>query len=79
MASRKLRLRYRTLLERDGEGKFTATVPELPGCISFGSTRAEALDNIKEAIQAYVESLQKHNEPIPPPISEEIVTVEMNA
>jgi len=79
MASRKLRLRYRTLLERDEDGKFTATVPELPGCISCGSTRDEALKNIKEAIQAYIESLRKHNEPIPPPISEEIVTVEMNA
>lgn len=79
MASRKLKLRYRTLIEKDEDGKFTVTVPELPGCISCGSTRAEALDNIKEAIRAYIESLQKHNEPIPPPISEEIVTVEMNA
>lgn len=79
MASRKLKLRYRTLIEKDEDGKFTVTVPELPGCISCGSTRAEALNNIKEAIQAYIESLQKHNEPIPPPISEEIVTVEMNA
>jgi predicted RNase H-like HicB family nuclease len=79
MASRILKLRYRTLLEQDEDGKFTATVPELPGCISCGSTRDEALKNVKEAIQAYIESLQKHNEPVPPPISEEIVTVEMNA
>ena len=71
--------RYRTLLEQDEDGKFTATVPELPGCLSCGATRDEALKNVKEAIQAYIESLQKHNEPVPPSISEEIVTVEMNA
>ncbi|MDG6926531.1 MAG: type II toxin-antitoxin system HicB family antitoxin [Nitrososphaerota archaeon] len=76
---RKLTRRYRTLVEQDEDGKFTAIVPELPGCLSCGDTRDEALDNVKEAIQAYIESLQKHNEPVPPSISEEIVTVEMNA
>jgi antitoxin HicB len=54
-------------------------VPELPGCISCGDTREEALKNIREAIEAYIESLQKHNEPVPPSIHEEIVTVELNA
>jgi antitoxin HicB len=54
-------------------------VPELPGCLSCGATRDEALKNVKEAIQAYIESLQKHDEPVPSSISEEIVTVEMNA
>jgi antitoxin HicB len=75
----KMKRRYRTLVELDEDGKFTVTVPELPGCLSSGNTREEALVNIKEAIQAYIESLQKHNEPVPPSISEEIVTVEMNA
>ncbi|MFI5419715.1 MAG: type II toxin-antitoxin system HicB family antitoxin [Nitrososphaerales archaeon] len=70
---------YRVLVEQDEDGKFTATVPELPGCISCGDTREEALKNIREAIEAYIESLQKHNEPVPPSIHEEIVTVELNA
>ena len=74
-----MRRSYRVLFERDEDGKFTATVPELPGCISFGDTRDEALQNIKEAIEAYIESLQKHNEPVPPSIHEEIVTIETNA
>ncbi len=54
---------------------FTAEVPSLPGCISQGKTRQEALINIKEAIDVYLESLKDHNEPIPPPIDEEIVEV----
>ena len=70
---------YRVLIEQDEDGKFTATVPELPGCLSCGSTRDEALKNVKEAIETYLESLQEHNEPVPPSIHEEIVTVELNA
>jgi antitoxin HicB len=69
---------YRVLLEQDEDDKFTATVPELPGCISSGNTRDEALRNVKEAIEAYIESLQKHDEPVPPSINEEIVTVDSN-
>ena len=53
---------YRVLFEQDEDGKFTATVPELPGCISCGDTRDKALRNVREAIEAYVESLEKHGE-----------------
>jgi len=52
-----------------------ANCPILPGCISQGKTRAEAQANIKEAIQSYLESLKKHEEPIPPPIIEEIIEI----
>ena len=48
---------------------------QLPGCISQGKDREEALVNIKDAIQGYLESLKKHNEPIPPSIEEELVEV----
>lgn len=68
-------LRYRVLIEPDEDGVFIAEVPSLPGCISQGATRAEALVNIKEAIELYVESQEAHQEPIPPSISEEIVEV----
>ena len=50
-------------------------MPSLPGCISQGQTRSEALKNIKEAIAGYLESLEAHKEPVPPSISEEIVEV----
>ena len=68
-------MRYRVLIEQDEDGFFVAEVPSLPGCISQGSTRAEALSNIHEAIEGYLESLQAHDEPIPPPIEEEVVEV----
>lgn len=68
-------MKYRVLIEQDEDGMFIAEVPALPGCISQGATRSEALDNIQEAIQAYVESLQKHGEPVPLPITQEIVEV----
>jgi len=50
-------------------------VPSLPGCISQGRTRSEALSNIKEAIVVYLESPGAHDEPIPPSIEEEVVEV----
>ena len=68
-------MKYRVIIEQDEDGMFTAEVPSLPGCISQGKTRQEALINIKEAIDVYLESLKDHNEPIPPPIDEEIVEV----
>jgi predicted RNase H-like HicB family nuclease len=68
-------MKYRILIEQDEDGMFVAEVPALPGCISQGNTRNEALDNIREAIRAYIESLQKHNEPVPLPITQEIVEV----
>ena len=68
-------MKYRVIIEQDEDGIFTAEVPSLPGCISQGKTRQEALMNIKEAIDVYLESLKDHNEPIPPSIDEEIVEV----
>ena len=67
--------RYRVLIEQDEDGIYVAEVPALPGCISQGKTRNEVLDNIKEAMAGYLESLQAHGEPIPPSITEEVVEV----
>ncbi len=68
-------MKYRVLIERDEDGVFVAQVPSLPGCVSQGMTRGEALSNVQEAIEAYLESLKAHGEPIPPPIEEEVVEV----
>ena len=68
-------MKYRITLETDEDGSFVAECPSLPGCISQGKTRKEALKNIKDAIKGYLESLRKHNEPIPPSIEEEMVEV----
>ncbi len=68
-------MKYRVLIEQDEDGMYVAEVPTLPGCISQGQTRGEAVENIKEAITAYLESLEAHCEPGPPPITEELVEV----
>jgi len=68
-------MRYRVLIEQDEDGVFVAECPALPGCVSQGATRQEALENIKDAITGYLGSLQKRNEPIPPPIEEETVEI----
>jgi antitoxin HicB len=68
-------MRYRILIERDEDGAFIAECPSLPGCVSEGKSRKEALENIRDAIKGYLESLKKHNEPVPPSIEEEIVEV----
>lgn len=45
-------------------GGFTVIVPSLPGCISEGDTEAEALANIKEAIELHIESMIAHGEDV---------------
>ncbi|HEV2436584.1 MAG TPA: type II toxin-antitoxin system HicB family antitoxin [Verrucomicrobiae bacterium] len=54
---------------------FVAECPVFPGCISQDKTRDEAIRNIQDAIQGCLHSLQKHNEPVPGPVAEEIVEV----
>ena len=63
------------VLEPQKEGGFTVYVPSLPGCISQGKTRLEALNNIRDAMEGYLESLKRHNEPIPPSIEEDVVEI----
>ncbi len=47
------------------DGYFVAEVPSLPGCISQGQTRDEAMHNIKEAIELYEDVLREQGKPIP--------------
>lgn len=49
-----------------GEGEFwVAEIPSLPGCVSQGKTKEEALENVKEAIALYIETLESEHRPIP--------------
>lgn len=68
-------MRFRVLIEQDEGGVYVASVPALPGCLSQGATRKEALTNIKDAMSGYLISLKKHNEAIPPSIDEEVVDI----
>ena len=68
-------MKFRVHIEPDEDGVFVAECPTLPGCISQGSSRAEALLNIKDAIAGYLASLEKHGEALPWPVYEEVVEV----
>ena len=48
-------MKFKVVLEPSDEGGFTVYVPALPGCISEGDSEEEALQNIKEAIELYLE------------------------
>ena len=51
-------MNLKVILEPSDEGGFTAIVPSLPGCISEGDTRDEALANVREAIELYLEPIE---------------------
>ena len=51
-------MKLKVVLEPSDEGGYTVYVPSLPGCISEGDTKEEALTNIKEAIELYMEPVE---------------------
>ncbi|MBW2122116.1 MAG: type II toxin-antitoxin system HicB family antitoxin [Deltaproteobacteria bacterium] len=51
-------MKFKMILEPSDEGGYTAIVPALPGCISEGNTKEEALKNIEEAIVLYLEPIE---------------------
>ncbi|HDM60333.1 MAG TPA: type II toxin-antitoxin system HicB family antitoxin [Archaeoglobus veneficus] len=52
-------MKFKVVIEKGEDGYYVVTVPSLPGCISQGKTKEEALENIKEAIELYLEVLQE--------------------
>ena len=68
-------MRYMVVIER-GDTSWGAHVPDLPGCIAVGETRAEVLRLIREAIELHIDGLRQDCLPVPAPSSEsEIVEV----
>jgi Uncharacterized conserved protein len=56
---REAKMKYKVVVEPQEEGGYTVYVPALPGCVSQGEAVEEALVNIKEAIEVYLESLKE--------------------
>ena len=65
MAEPQAESKRKVLLYPGEDGYFVVEVPSLPGCISQGKTREEALTNIEEAIALYIEVLQNRGESVP--------------
>ncbi len=61
------------VLYRGEDAQWVVECPSLPGCISQGRTREEAIDNIREAIQGYVAALEEDKLPVPPENFETLV------
>jgi len=55
-------MRLKVVLEQQDEGGYTVYVPALPGCVSQGDTREDTLANIKEAIELYLEPIEREIE-----------------
>lgn len=69
-------MRFTVVLEQEEDGGFVASVPALPGCVSQGDTRAEAMTNVREAIEAYVEDCRESGEPIPSDSGREFIDID---
>lgn len=58
---------YPIVLEREEDGRFSVFAPDLPGCVSWGNSRPEAIEHIREAIELWIESAKADGESIPTP------------
>jgi predicted RNase H-like HicB family nuclease len=63
-------MEYVVILEKAADGSYSAYVPDLPGCVACGDSRAEARRLIRQAIRLHIESLQEHGEPVPKPATQ---------
>jgi len=69
-------MRYTVLLEKEEDGGYVVSVPALPGCVSQGDTRPQALANIREALELYIEDCREAGDPVPMEANKEFVEVE---
>lgn len=59
------RMKYKVVVSKDEDGRYLVECLDLPGCISEGKSKIEALSNIRDAISGYLASLRKHGEKVP--------------
>ena len=68
---------YTVIIETEQEGGFVVSVPALPGCLTQGENREDALKNAREAITAYIEELRSRGEEIPVELKTETEYLEL--
>ena len=72
-------MRYTVILEQEADGGYVATVPALPGCVSQGDTRDEAMKNIRGAADLYIEDCIAARDPVPTEAGREYCEIKTGA
>jgi predicted RNase H-like HicB family nuclease len=68
---------YTVILEQEPDGEYIALVPALPGCVTQGATRHEAIANIREAVELYIEDCLAAGDPVPSEVGKEFIEVQI--
>ena len=63
-------MEYTVIIEKAGDGSYSAYVPDLPGCVACGDSGDEVKALIREAINLHIDSMRQHGEAIPAPSAE---------
>ena len=72
-------MKYTVIVEKGREFGYIVYAPALKGCVSQGKTKKEALRNIKEAMESYIEALIEDGLPVPTEIGKDTVELEVAA
>jgi predicted RNase H-like HicB family nuclease len=72
-------MKYTIIIEKGRESGYVVHAPILRGCVSQGRTKEEALRNIKEAIEVYIEALLEDGLPVPTEVGKDTVELEVAA
>ena len=72
-------MRYTVIIEQGRESGYVAYCPALKGCVSQGETKEDALKNIKEAMEVYIEALVRDGLPVPTEVGKDSVELEITA
>ncbi len=70
---------YTVVFEQESDGGYVVSIPALPGCISQGDTRDEALANIREAAELYAEHFRERGEPLPREVATAAIEIDAGA
>ena len=72
-------MKYTVIIEQGRESGYVTYCPALKGCVSQGGTREEALKNIKEAMEAYIEAFLEDGLPVPTEVGKDTIELEVAA
>ncbi len=60
----------------DEDGRWVAEIPSLPGCVTEGNSKEEALEALREAAQAYLDVMSEHGDPLPEKVQQEVMVID---